>query len=259
MKGIDTCAHIQDALPLKERGIAFVCRYLVPLGYAKALTADEAAGILRQGLGLLLCWELDANRAAEGARAGTQDGERARRCAAELCVPQSATIYFAVDYVPPQRDYDAIEAYFRAASHYCAPYGCGIYGPFDIVEEMVRRIPTLYVWQCVGGSGGRISASADVYQYQGQHGDEAKALGAQLGYAVDLNTCEDLRKAGMWLPEEKKPWYTDTVAWALKEGIVTEARPTDYATRAEVMQMIRNYNRRFEEEDTKTASGLLTD
>ena len=259
MTGIDTCARIQDALSLKKRDIAFVCRYLVPLGYSKALTADEAAGILRTGLGLLLCWEIDANRAKEGAKAGTQDGERARRCAEELGVPESTAIYFAVDYRPTASDYDAIEAYFRAASHYCGPYGCGIYGPFDIVEEMSRRIPTLYVWQCVGWSDGKVSSSVDVYQYQHQGGADAQALAAQLGYNVDLDTCEDLRKAGMWLPEMGKPWYADTVSWALKEGVVTEARPTDYATRAEVMQMIRNYNRRFEEEDGKTDSGLLTD
>ena len=71
---------------------------------------------------------------------------------------------------------------------------------------------------------------------------------------MDLNTCADMVKAGLWLPDAPKPWYTDTVNWALQKGVVTEARPTDYATRAEVMQMIRNYD-----EELNRASGLLTD
>ena len=258
--GVDTCVRIPDAQLLHDKGVGFVGRYLVPAEYYdKAITAAEASRLRAAGLAVLLCWETEAARAAEGIRAGATDGERAKKCAEALGVAESAAIYFAVDYVPNLRDYDAIEAYFRAAGHACAPFGCGIYGPFGIVEEMVRRIPTLYVWQCVGGSGGKLSASADVYQYQAQGGAEAKALAAELGYNVDLNRCEDLTKAGMWLPQEKKPWYADTVAWALKEGVVAEARPTDYATRAEVMQMIRNYNRRFEEEDPANFSGALTD
>ena len=258
MIGVDTCVRIPDAQKLKDNGVGFVCRYLVPEFYDKRVTADEAAGILGAGLGLLLCWETSASRAAEGAKAGATDGEKARKCAEALGAPESTAIYFAVDYSPKQQEYDAIEYYFRTAGVACAPYGCGIYGPFAIVEEMVRRIPTLYVWQCVAWSSGKVSPATDVYQYQWQGGDEAKALAAKLGYAVDMNTCDDMKKAGMWLPDAKEPWYADTVKWALKEGIVTEARPTDYATRAEVMQMLRNYNRRFEEEDAKTDSGLLS-
>ena len=258
-QGIDTCARIKDPRLCYDKGIRFIGRYLVPeeVYGAKAINAAEASAILSAGVGLLLCWETNAQRASEGAKAGTKDGTTAQILAQKLGVPENVTLYFAVDYVPPLHDYDAIEAYFRTAAANCAPYGCGIYGPFAIVEEIVRRIPTLYVWQCVGGSGGKVSELADVYQYQWQGGGEAQALAAELGYAVDLDTCEDMSKAGLWLPDAPKPWYTDTVNWALKEGIVTEARPTDFATRAEVMQMIRNYSRRFEEEDNKTYSGLL--
>ena len=84
--------------------------------------------------------------------------------------------------------------------------------------------------------------------------------------AVDLDSAETL--AGMWLPPVKpqpEPWYADTVRWAMKEGVIApvssieDARPEDPATRAEVMQMIRNYNRRFEDADNKIASGLLAE
>ena len=263
MKGIDTCRRIPDAQKLKDNGLAFACRYLVPPEtFDKAVIAEEAAGLLGAGLGLLLCWETSASRARDGAAAGARDGERARKCAEALGVPESTAIYFAVDYVPPQHDYDAIEYYLRSAGVACRPYGCGIYGPYAVVEEMVRRIPTLYVWQCVGGSGGKISSAADVYQYEWQHGDEAEALAEILGYSVDLNTCEDLQKAGMWLPETKKPWYASTMAWCEKRGLIRDGRPHDPVTRAELSMVLWRLCEGPEDifdEDQNRPSGLLSD
>lgn len=261
--GIDTCVRIPDAQLLHDKGVSFVGRYLVPPEkFDKAITTDEAARLRAAGLAVLLCWETEAARAAEGIRAGTTDGERAKKCAEALGVAEGAAIYFAVDYVPNLRDYDAIEAYFRAAGHACAPFGCGIYGPFGIVEEMVRRIPTLYVWQCVGGSGGKLSASADVYQYQAQGGAEAKALAAELGYNVDLNRCEDLAKAGLWLSEARQPWYADDMRWAAEHGLIRDGRPNDPVTRAELARVLRRLcegsENAFDEEQNRP-SGLLTD
>jgi len=262
MKGVDTCVRIPDAQKLKDNGVGFVCRYLVPEFYDKRVTADEAAGILGAGLGLLLCWETSASRAAEGAKAGATDGEKARKCAEALNVPESTAIYFAVDYLPPQHDYDAIEYYLRSAGVACAPYGCGIYGPFAIVEEMVRRIPTLYVWQCCGWSDGKVSSAADVYQYQWQGGADAKALAAQLGYAVDLNTCEDLQKAGMWLPNAPEPWYAKAMKRAAELGLIRDGRPNDPVTRAELavvlMRLCDGQENAYDEERNRP-SGLLTD
>ena len=261
--GIDTCVRIPDAKALYDKGIRFVCRYLVPTkAYDKAVTMAEAGKIIDAGLGLLLCWETSANRASEGAKAGTKDGETARKCAQELGVPENAAIYFAVDYRPPLHDYDAIETYLRTAAHACAPYGCGIYGPFDIVEEMTRRLPTLYAWQCVAWSDGKVSASADVYQYQWQGGPEAAALTSELGYAVDLDTCEDLQKAGMWLPDTSKPWYADAMAWASERGLIRDGRPNDPVTRAElalVLQRLCEGKEETYDPERNRPSGLLTD
>ena len=259
-QGIDTAARISEAaaIKLKAEGIAFAGRYLVPPGMSKELTAAEARDLHAAGLAILLCWEIDAERAKRGAQIGANDGERARTLARQMGVPTDAAVYFAVDFMPAARDYDAIEYYFRAASGAVAPYRCGIYGPFDIVEEMHRRIPQLLIWQCVAWSSGRISEHLSVYQRLWSGAEACKALQAKVGFPVDLNDAKTLE--GLWRPQAPStPWYEDTVAWALKEGVVTEARPTDAATRAEVMQMIRNYNRRFEAEDLKTASGLTSD
>lgn len=254
--GIDTVARISaaKARQLREKGVGFVCRYLVPPEvYDKAVTAAEAEGLLEAGLGLLLCWETSADRVKAGAQAGSADGARARKCAEALGVPESAAIYYAVDYNALTPDYDAIEYYFRAAAMACAPYSVAVYGSRSVAEMLAARIPGIRIWQCCAWSKG-VSAMANVYQYQAQNEPEAKALAAEIGFAVDLDSCADMAAAGIWLPEEKAPWYADTVKWALEKGVVKEARPLDVATRAEVMQMLRNYD-----EEMNRASGLLTD
>lgn len=256
-KGIDTAAKIRRdaAKTLKALGVSFAGRYLVPAGMNKELTAEEAKGLHDAGLAILLCWEIDAARAKRGGDVGAADGERARKLAQEMGVPSGTAIFFAVDFMPKGTEYDAISEYFLAAYAAVAPYRCGIYGPYDIVRAMKERIPQLMVWQCVAWSSGLIYDRLNFYQRLWSGAAECKAIQAEVGFPVDINTGESLD--GLWRPEPETHWYDDTVRWALKEGIVTEERPNDPATRAEVMQMIRNYNRRFEAEDNKTTSGLL--
>lgn len=256
-KGVDTAATISPdaSKKLKELGISFAGRYLVPAGMGKDITAEEAKGMHDAGLAILLCWEIDAERAKRGGDVGAADGARARQLAREMGVPSGTAIFFAVDFMPVSGDYSAIQEYFLAAYAAVAPYRCGIYGPYDIARAMKERIPQLMVWQCVAWSSGMIYDRLNFYQRLWSGASECKAIQAQVGFAVDINSAESLD--GIWLPQPEKHWYDDTVQWALKEGIVTEERPTDLATRAEVMQMIRNYNKRFEAEDGKSYSGLL--
>ena len=92
--GIDTCARIKDPRLCYDKGIRFVGRYLVPEDVYgnKAINAAEASAILGAGVSLLLCWETFAQRAAEGAKAGTKDGATARILAQKLGVPQSVAL-----------------------------------------------------------------------------------------------------------------------------------------------------------------------
>ena len=256
--GVDTAARITaaQAAKLVANGVSFVGRYLVPSGW-KALTAAEIKDLRGAGLAILLCWELGAEAMKGGAAQGAQDGARARQLAEQFNVPSGTTIFFAADYNVPQTDLSQCEQYILAAQAALGKYTAGIYGGQKVCEFLADRGATKRVWQCVAWSTTFIDA-ANVRQYAWQGAQESRDIAAKCGIgAVDMNACEDMKRAGLWLPPEVKPWYADTVEWAKKEGIVTEARPTDPATRAEVMQMIRNYNRRFEAEDTKNESGLL--
>ena len=240
-KGIDTAAHISAdaAKKLKALGVSFAGRYLVPPGMGKELTADEARTLHDAGLAILLVWELEAERALRGGALGASDGAKARALAREMGVPTGAAVFFAVDFLPRADDYDAVEDYFRAAQSAVAPYRCGIYGPYDVVKAMRERIPQLMVWQCVGWSGGKVYEGLDFYQRLWSGAAECKAVQAQVGFPVDLNAAEKLD--GLWQPPAH--WYDDTLRWALESGVVAEERPTDPATRAEVLQMLRNYHR----------------
>lgn len=268
-EGIDTAARITaaQAAKLRENGVSFVCRYIGPESWGKTITRDEVAALRGAGLAVMLCYETSADRVKGGARAGAEDAVRARQCAQALGVPAGTVIFFAADYDVPAADLATVEAYLRAATFNIEEYGVGLYGPERAVAAMNERGACFYFWQCCAWSTNQFLPVADVRQYAWQGDTRAKAMAAACGlYAVDLDSADTL--SGMWLPPVPEPvghWYDDTVLWAEKEGViapvptVADARPEDPATRAEVMQMICNYNRRFESEDTKSASGLLAE
>lgn len=267
-QGIDTAARITaaQAAKLSQNGVSFVCRYIGPESWGKTVTAEEIRTLRDADLAIMFCFESTANRMKGGVRAGAEDAVTARNCAAALGVPAGTVIYFACDYNAPESDFAAIEAYLRGAEMNAEQYGVGLYGPERVVGSMSERAACFYFWQCVAWSN-QFLPVADVRQYAWQGDARAKAMAAASGIAaVDLDSAETL--AGMWLPPAKpatEPWYADTVRWAEKEGVISpvssieDARPEDPATRAEVMQMIRNYNRRFEDADNKIASGLLAE
>ena len=268
-QGIDTAAYItaDAARTLKANGISFAGRYLGPKSWGKTITKTEAEALHNAGLAILLCYETSATRMRGGAGAGETDGLNAMQYAQELGAPQGTVIFFAADYNVPAGDYALCESYILAAQ---AALGCtyiaGLYGPEKIVSYLSERGACDKYWQCVAWSN-QFLPVANVRQYEWQGGPNAKALAAKIGFAVDMDAAESL--SGLWTPKQPEPepathWYDDTVRWAIKEGVVTgptieAARPEDYATRAETMQMIRNYNRRFEAEDAKRESGLLAE
>ena len=264
-QGIDTVARIMPskAKILADNGISFVGRYLVPSVMSKYLSESEAGTLRDAGLAILLLWETTARRALSGTAAGQADGAMARELAKSLEIPTGCAVYFCVDFEAQINEYAKIQQYLDAAKKAVDPYRCGVYGKAGLINCISADV----YMQCVAWSYGDVSPKNNIYQYESQYGANAKALAAKVGFDVDLDSCEDLRAAGLWLPDAKPEpthWYDDTVRWAIKEGIVAgptieDARPEDFATRAEVMQMFRNYNRRFEAEDVKTAGGLISD
>ena len=270
--GIDTAARITaaQAHSLRENGVSFVCRYLVPDGYSKGVTSAEILSLRDAGLAILFCWEIGAAAMAKGAAQGVQDGARARQLAEKFGLPSGTAIYFAADYNVPQNDLIQCEQYMLAAQSALGKYIAGVYGGQRVCEFLRDRGTTNKIWQCVAWTNVFLT-DASVRQYAWQGAAESKEMAAKCGiYAVDMDATEDMRKAGMWMPyneyqdgdgtiiEPVAHWYDDTVAWCVKEGIVTDPHPDEKPTQAVVMQMFRNYNRRFESEDTKSDSGLLS-
>lgn len=257
--GIDTAARItvSQARKCAENGISWVGRYLVPEGYGKALTAPEAQALRDAGLAILLCWEIGGSDMKAGAARGSRHGAQARQIAEALGVPPGSAIYFAADWDVQSNEMSACVQYMAAAQAALGQYYAGVYGGEAICRRMAAE-GYRFIWQCVAWTKEYIpQATATQYAWQGSAA--AKAMAAATGIlAVDLDRSDDMKAAGMWLAKEQEtiePWYVDTVRWAEKEGVISpvktiaDARPEDSATRAEVMQMIRNYNRRFEAED----------
>ena len=227
MNGIDCATPItaKTAAAIKANGYGFVGRYLVPAKGSlkwKALTKDEAKVISNAGLKLLTVYETTADRAKGGAVYGAYDGASAKACAEALNMPTDGVIYFAVDY--DCSDYNAVEAYLKAARAATGAYDIGVYGSYRIVEAMYMRGVVRHFWQCVAWSYGKISAHYDVYQHT--------AGVAVAGISVDLNRCPDMDKAGMWSYGEDEfverfnkisemPKYAqDTIAQLCDAGII---------------------------------------
>lgn len=260
-KGIDSASPVSAAAAKKlaELGYSFCGRYLAPAGW-KVVTADEAARIHDAGLAILLVWETTADRAKSGAEGGAQDGAQAASKAAALGVPAGTVIYYAVDYDAGHSDYDAIEAYLRAASSASAPYAVGVYGSYRVIEEMHRRGACAAFWQCCAWSYGRLSEYADAYQAEWSGTEAAKALAAQVGFAVDLDEAESLDT--FWRPEPIAHWYDEAMAWAKAEGLIRDGRPEDFITRAEIATVLyrlcHGEEQRYDPEYDRP-SGLLSD
>lgn len=250
--GIDTAARLtgQQARDIKALGYGFAGRYLVPSGW-KALTKQEAAAITSAGLKLLTVWETTAGRAKGGAAAGASDGARALECARNIEMPTRGIIYFAVDFGAQPGDMDAIEAYLRAARKETGAYEVGVYGPYNVIEEMWARKACKAFWQCVGWSYGQKSKHLDIYQSQW---DKTAA-----GVAVDINECGNLDAAGIWdyqedsmtgeeiyrklnayLAEQPLPdWAREELAQAVEMGITDGTRPMELVPRYQAAIMAK--------------------
>jgi len=227
IRGIDCASPVsaRAANILKAEGFSFVGRYLVPPSYTKTLSWAEAEILHAAGLEILLVWETTAARMRGGAAAGREDGARAYARARELGVPDDAIIYFAADFDAQPEDMSAIRNYMISASIEIQPYRVGIYGGYRTIEA-VKAMPIHGFWQCVAWSGGKVSDAMTVYQSQWQGAEEAKTLGAKLGFAVDIDECPDTALAGMWPhrqpePEQIDDWSGHHAAAAIRWGIDT--------------------------------------
>lgn len=190
-KGIDCAVPLttEKAKKMSAAGMKFACRYLVPASMAwKRLTRTEAELITAAGMKVVSVFQRGTSDVKGGATNGTRDGKAAYKEAAMVGQPPGTAIYFAVDYDAQSADYNAIEAYLRAAAKELPGYLIGLYGSYAVIEEMAKRGACERFWQTYAWSKGKLSKAANLYQYKN---------GQQLaGHTVDYN--DALGNEGWW-------------------------------------------------------------
>jgi hypothetical protein len=190
-KGIDCATPLTrtSAQEIAQVGYEFAARYLVPPSYAwKRLTRSEAEAITDAGMSMISVFETSKYNPSHGASQGKMDGQSALQEAQLIKQPKGSAIYFAVDYDAQPREYDAIENYLRAAEYEIAGYKIGVYGSFEVVEEMSRRIQDIRIWQTYAWSHGHQSPRANLYQWKNGQ--------TVAGVEVDFN--ESYGEEGSW-------------------------------------------------------------
>ncbi len=166
-------------------------------------------------------------------------------------MPGSGVIYFSVDFAAQEADMDAIEAYLLAAREQTGEYETGVYGSFDVVEEMARRGACSCFWQCFAWSEGRISGRSSVYQ-------EKNGM-VVAGVGVDVDECRDMDAAGIWSYEEDNmtgeqiyqklneylagqeapDWAKAELAQAVAMGVTDGSRPMELTPRYQAAIMAK--------------------
>lgn len=189
-----------DRIPgktLAANGIELAARYLSHTA-GKNLTAAEAQDLRTHGVGVLLNWESAAGRPLLGASGGAADGHDAAAYAESIGAPHGLTIYYSCDRDITSSQYAAIVAYYQAAKDATAGrYKVGVYGEFEIVEELHRRGVVDGEWQTYAWSGGKLSTQTDLYQYRN---------GQRLaGAAVDFDHIIHASELGAWWPDGHTP------------------------------------------------------
>ncbi|GAA4881659.1 hypothetical protein GCM10023310_72100 [Paenibacillus vulneris] len=168
MKGIDCATALTSikAQTFYNQGYTFVGRYLADQNSWKRLSPSEAQVLSDVGLYIISFFERYTDRVREGSIAGKEDGKLALQYAKEVKQTEGSTIYFCVDYDAQPNDYNAIEAYLRAADKEIDGYELGVYGSYAVVKEMYERGVCKKLAQTVAWSRGKRYENACFYQAQ---------------------------------------------------------------------------------------------
>lgn len=145
---------------LAASGYVGALRYLCPLPNVKAITGDEIASLHANGLAIGFVWESGASRAGQGVAAGRVDAITANLQADDLGVPDTTTLYFAVDY---DANPNVITAYFQGVQA-ASKRPVGGYGSYRVVEHLLDNSLVAYAWQTVAWSHGQRSQRAHLFQ-----------------------------------------------------------------------------------------------
>lgn len=175
---------------IKSSGYVAVGRYLGGSS-AKQISKAEADALHAAGLGIWLVWEGAADRAAQGRAAGVADAHSALASARALGYPDSAPLFFAVDF---DANPSVVRPYFAGVKSVLGNR-TGVYGGIRVTQALADLAP--YRWQTAAWSGGKVDTNAHLYQ--------------RIKMTHPVSGCDEnlIQKAfPMWVPTPAKPTPT---------------------------------------------------
>lgn len=205
--GIDYSASRPDPACLALNGVQFVGRYLEPAADWKTLKRAEADALRAAGIAIVGMYELGADRALSGFKAGAADALGVAAHLDDVGMPDDRPVYFAVDFdanatqlAGPVRDY------FRGIAS-VMPMACiGAYGGYRTIRYLFDNAligwgHQTYAWSRLVKGGPVVwDKRAAIQQY-----DNGESM---CGAEIDLNRGM-FPDIGQWPPPPPEDEVTD--------------------------------------------------
>jgi hypothetical protein len=147
---------------LKAAGKSFVCRYL-SYTPSKNLDAAEAKRYGEAGIDCVVVWETTGTRATAGYEAGIVDAKRALSLARKCGKPNSAPIFFAVDF---EASGPEVRAYFEGTRSVLGVERNGAYAGRGAMTYLFDEKIIGHGWQTYAWSNGEWDKRAHLRQVQ---------------------------------------------------------------------------------------------
>lgn len=164
---------------LKAAHVGFVCRYMSEvndLTKIKLLTLAEAHELSQNGVAIVSNFEWYGNRALEGHAAGVADAQIAESQHLACGGPNSAPIYFSVDFNAQAANMPAILDYFHGVASVIGVQRTGAYGGYDVIKFLFDQGAIAWGWQTYAWSRGLWDPRAHIQQYQNGMSLDGKAV-----------------------------------------------------------------------------------
>lgn len=189
--GID-CASRPFGEAVKASPYSLICRYLSSGGSAipnKQLMPDEAQSYLDNDIAIISNWETDG-RMDGGPDQGYHAASLAWSWHKACNGPDSATIYFSLDYDAALHEQPNIDAYIQGIINRLGVEHVGLYAGYWPCLRAKQAFPDIKIWQTTAWSGSNVLESANLFQRVG-----AVNVG---GADCDVNEIRTPGNTGAW-------------------------------------------------------------
>jgi len=205
--GCDDELSAPSVAELQSGGYKFVGRFFN--GDPKTtLSASELKPLMSVGIDVVLGWEGSSPEAkslaavcttpactttlyALALKDGTADARNALNQATALGVPQNRPIYFAINIDPTTAQLPAIEQYFTGVRTVLNPDRIGVFGDYDLVEDLLGKNLVTWAWQTSEFSSGKWASGAHLRQVE---------TGVGAGNALNKDESDGAVDFGQWGP-----------------------------------------------------------